>query len=419
MVKTLRRKFIVITMLVIFFVLGGIVGVINVVNYTRLNENAAATMRTLVQNDGVMPVPEKEKEQGETAERQENSETPPPPPSERDGLFPEESFKARYFTVRVSDGKTQINTENVFSVDDTAALSYVNSVQNGKNTGYYKDFYYSVTEKSGETLYIFLDCAKELNEVRELLTTSLIVFAVAVALMFALILIFSKAVFRSVEESYEKQKRFITDANHELKTPLTIISASNEILELNYGESEWTKTIDGQVKRLKDLTDKLVFLSRMDENGNKINRAEFNLSNAVEEVASDFIPLAKSTGKKLELNVSPDVKYNGDEALLGRLTSLLLDNAFKYSNDGGTVSVSLTSRGNEKKLVFFNTVDEIEKGNLSVLFERFYRPDKSRNSSTGGHGIGLSVAQAIVTAHKGRITAKSKDGKSVEFTVTL
>ena len=414
MVKTLRRKFIVITMLVIFFVLGGIVGVINVVNYTRLNENAAATMRTLVQNDGVMPVPEKTENNSGTG----SAETLPPP-SERDGLFPEESFKARYFTVRISDGETEINTENVFSVDNTAALSYVGAVQNGKTTGFYKNFYFSVTEKDGETLYIFLDCAKELNEVRELLTTSLIVFAVAVALMFALILIFSKAVFRSVEESYEKQKRFITDANHELKTPLTIISASNEILELNYGESEWTKTIDGQVKRLKDLTDKLVFLSRMDENGNKINRAEFNLSNAVEEVASDFIPLAKSTGKKLELNVSPDVKYNGDEALLGRLTSLLLDNAFKYSNDGGTVSVSLTSRGNEKKLVFFNTVDEIEKGNLSVLFERFYRPDKSRNSSTGGHGIGLSVAQAIVTAHKGKITAKSKDGKSVEFTVTL
>ena len=415
MVKTLRRKFIVITMLVIFFVLGGIVGVINVVNYTRLNENAAATMRTLVQNDGVMPVPEQTENNSGTG----TAETLPPLPPEREDEFPEEPFKARYFTVRVSDGETEINTENVFSVDDNTALSYVGAVQKGKNTGYYKDFYYSVTEKSDGTLYIFLDCARELSGARELLTTSLIVFAVAVALMFALILIFSKAVFRSVEESYEKQKRFITDANHELKTPLTIISASNEILELNYGESEWTKTIDGQVKRLKDLTDKLVFLSRMDENGNKINRAEFNLSNAVEEVASDFLPLAKASGKTLELNISPDVKYNGDEALLGRLTSLLLDNAFKYSNDSGTISVSLTSRGNEKKLVFFNTVDEIEKGNLSVLFERFYRPDKSRNSSTGGHGIGLSVAQAIVTAHMGRITAKSKDGKSVEFTVTL
>ena len=415
MVKTLRRKFILITMLVIFFVVGGIVGGINIVNYAKINGETDRVMQVLIENDGKMPMPKKENQGGDLSDQGK------PPQDVFFGMQSETPFKVRYFTVTVKeDGSLFPNTENVFSVNDETAKEYVNAVINAKKTsGFYKEYKLGVKSLDSGTTYIFLDCAEELSSVKSILLTSLLLGGGAILLIFALILIFSKVAVAPIAESYEKQKRFITDANHELKTPLTIISASNEILELNYGENEWTKTIDGQINRLKELTEKLVFLSRMDEDDARINAAEFSLSSTVEEVASGFIPLSKTKNKTLTVSVQPDINYVGDEALIGQLVSILLDNAFKYSDDGGKICLSLFPLGKEKKLVVENTVEEIEKGNLDHLFERFYRTDKSRNSETGGSGIGLSVAKAIVSAHKGKITAKSKDGRSVEFCVTL
>ena len=186
------------------------------------------------------------------------------------------------------------------------------------------------------------------------------------------------------------------------------------------GENAWTKSPRKQVARLTSLTEKLVFLSRMDEEATKLTMSEFSLSDAVLDTAEPFKAVAQTKDKKLEINVDEGISYVGDEKTIRQLISILLDNAMKYSES--SISITLKTSGRNRIITVWNTVDEsanIKKGRQDILFERFYRADPSHNSKTGGFGIGLSAAYAIVRAHKGRISARSEDGRSIEFMIVL
>jgi signal transduction histidine kinase len=224
---------------------------------------------------------------------------------------------------------------------------------------------------------------------------------------------------RPIAESYEKQRRFITDASHEIKTPLAIIEANTEVIEMDNGESEWTDSIRNQVKRLTGLTEKLVFLSRMEEEDNPLTMVDFSLSDAVSETAQSFEAVAAAQQKTLTSEIEPRITYHGDEASLRQCVSLLLDNAMKYSTENGAIRLTLSRSGKNITLTLWNSAQGLTPGKQDILFERFYRPDSSRSRQTGGSGIGLSVAQAIVLAHKGKINARSDDGVSILFTITL
>ena len=254
---------------------------------------------------------------------------------------------------------------------------------------------------------------------RSFLFASIGISLAGLLVFFLLVLFFSKMIVRPVAESYEKQKRFITDASHEIKTPLTIIDANTEVLEMMEGENEWTLSTRKQIQRLASLTEKLVFLSRMNEESSQLDRMEFSLSDAILDTAEPFQAVACAKQKCFCMDVQPDVSFYGDERMLRQLVSLLLDNAMKYSNEQGSIRLKFCSSGKNRILTVWNSVESIQKGNLNLLFDRFYRTDESRNSETGGFGIGLSVALAIVQAHKGKITARSEDGASIQFTVTL
>lgn len=220
-------------------------------------------------------------------------------------------------------------------------------------------------------------------------------------------------------ESYAKQKRFITDAGHELKTPLTIISSNTDVLEMTQGENEWTASIKSQVKRLAKLTNDLVSLSRLDEENSKLIMTDFSLSDAVTEALEPYKKLAEQNGKRLDAFVQLNISYTGNEDSIRKLVGILADNAIKYSSVGGAITVSLKQSGRGAALQFSNPVDSIEKGNHDIMFERFYRSDESRSSETGGYGIGLSIAKAIVLSHRGKIGARSDDGRSLIITVNL
>ena len=191
------------------------------------------------------------------------------------------------------------------------------------------------------------------------------------------------------------------------------------MIESINGESEWTKSIKRQSGRLRDLTDKLIYLSRTEETGNSISTYEFSLSEALREECASFEPLAAIEGKNLTVSIEENVRYKGDEASLCNMISILLENALKYSSESSDIFVSLRTLGKAKEITVKNSVDAVEVGKLDHFFERFYRGDKSHNSENRGHGIGLAIAKAIVTAHKGKISAKSPDGRSVIFTVIL
>ena len=289
----------------------------------------------------------------------------------------------------------------------------------GKTGGFSGNFRYRADEIDGAVRYLFVDCSRELNTFYSFLTASLLVSVFGLGLVFLLVLFFSKKALSPVEESLQKQKRFITDASHELKTPMAVISAANEVIEIENGESEWTQSITKQIGRLTSLTEKLVMLTRMDEETYRPVTADFDLSAAVRETVESFEAVAQIRHRTLVTEIADGVTCNGDETSLRQVVSLLTDNALKYSNENGTIRVGLKKSGKNAVLTMENTVDAIEKGDKSVFFERFYRADASRNSKTGGHGIGLSVAEAIVRAHKGKITANAPDGQHVVFTVVL
>ena len=237
--------------------------------------------------------------------------------------------------------------------------------------------------------------------------------------MFALITFFSGRIIRPILDAYEKQKRFITDASHEIKTPLTIISADTDVLEMEYGGSEWLSDIRAQTRRLAGLTNELVTLSRMEEPDYKLSLLEFSVSDAVSETAANFQALAQAQGKKLILKVPPMLTLTGNEKSIRQLVGILMDNALKFSPEETDILLVLEKQSRGLRLSVTNLSDtEIPKEHLNLLFDRFYRTDPSRNSDSGGHGIGLSVAKAIVTAHGGKIQASS-EGRLITITASI
>ena len=249
-----------------------------------------------------------------------------------------------------------------------------------------------------------------------LLVTAFLVLLGSALLILLLTVLLSKRVVRPVAESYEKQKQFITDANHELKTPLTLILSNLDIVEAELGQNEWLDDIRSEGERMGLMINQLVALSRMDESQAHMVRSAFDLSAAVEDTVSEFQPLAAERGKKLQTSIEPGIRYEGDEGLIRRLASILMDNAVKYCDEGGEIRVEVCQH-RHPVLIVENTYAQVDQLELDRLFDRFYRADKARTFS-GSFGVGLSIAQSIVRSHRGSIHAYRK-GNTIGFRAEL
>lgn len=237
------------------------------------------------------------------------------------------------------------------------------------------------------------------------------------AILLIIILISKKAV-KPTAEAYEKQKQFVTDANHELKTPLTLILSNVDIVESEIGENEWLEDIRGEGERMGALINQLVTLSRMDEDGSNLSAADFDLSAVALDTVSEFEGLAAERSKALTADVEPDISYCGDEGLIRQLLAILLDNAVKYCDPGGDIVMTIRQKGRGAVITAENTYSDEDNVELDKLFDRFYRADKAR-SFTGSFGVGLSIAKRIALKHKGSITAYKKDNSHIGFKVIL
>lgn len=405
MIKKLRIKLIATSMVSLFLVLFVIGGIVGIINHKKIVADADRILDILEENDGTFP----------RMEPREKTDDP-------HGMSAEIPYESRYFSVLYDANGTIIltDTSKIASVDTETAVNYASEVWNkGTEKGFLDDYRYWKCSSDDGVRIIFLDCRRQLNSFHNFLLTTIAVSGVGLLSVFILMLGLSARIVKPFSDNYEKQKRFITDAGHELKTPLTIIDADAEILEMDFGENEWLQDIQAQTSRLADLTNALVMLSRMEEGVSRDTKIEFPLSDIVEEVCHTFQAPAKVQQINLDSKIEPLISMNGDEKAIRGLITILLDNAVKYTNENGTLSLALEKKKNRIYLSVSNTTEFISKEQISHLFDRFYRTDASRNSQTGGYGLGLSIAAATVESHHGKISAETKDEKSLKITVVF
>lgn len=409
MIQQLRKKLILAAMISLLFVLVLIMSCISCLYYWKIVTAADNTLSILEENDGFFPG---------TASMSSDK-------WEKGGLIHNHSskrlYETRYFFVLLDDdgSMNMVNTRKISTVDTQTAIEYARSVwQSGKVRGFWGDYRYLSAEKHGKSLILFVDCGQALDSFRTLLLSSILVSLGGIALVFILLLLFSKRIVRPFSEIYEKQKRFITDAGHELKTPLTIIDADAEILTMDIGENEWVDEICNQTRRLTNLTNDLILLSRMEE-GIPAQMEVFSLSKLMEDTVKSFEGVAKSQGKEIHANIQPGLSLYGEEKSIQKLVTILLDNALKYMPSHNAVICGMETHRKQIQIWVCNLTEDLTSEQTSRLFDRFYRTDESRNSQTGGHGLGLSIAKAIVTAHKGKIAACVSEKHTLTITVNL
>lgn len=404
MIKHLKVKFILLTMVTLFLLLAFIVSGMNILNYNSITQDADALLAILSENHGAFPE-FKFNRPGKIPNR----------------VTPETPYESRYFSIllNTSNRVIHINTSMIAAVDGETAVTYAQKALSGRSDrGFIDNYRYHIHADPGTLRITFLDCSRTLTAFRHFLFASILMACFGYIAVFFAIFFFSGRIIRPIAESYEKQKRFITDAGHEIKTPLTIINADADVLEMDLGENEWLSDIRLQTKRLTSLTNELVYLSRMEESESPLALAPIAFSEIVNETAHSFQSLAQTQGKDLQSSIQPQLSVVGDEMAIRQLVSILLDNALKYSPSGGIVTMDVCQRGKTVQMEVFNTtVNPVEKDKLNLIFDRFYRLDSSRSTQTGGYGIGLSLAKAIVNAHNGKISVSTMDGHSLQFLV--
>lgn len=439
MIKKLQKKFIRIAALSVAIVMAVLLVGLNAAAVYQMNRDADSLLRILSDNNGTFPdnrykkelIPQTgEDEQADVeAQLQEHTEVMRLPEAIWNNMMrpfennfsPETKFRTRYFSIFAGDdGTLDINIDNIAAVSREGAGTMAEHVLLSKSkSGYSGNYRYMVTEKENGKLIIFLDCEENIAIRRDFAVLSVIIGIICLTFVVLLVTIFSKRAISPVIDSMEKQKRFITDAGHEIKTPLAIISANTEVIEMDNGESEWTKSIHNQVVRLNELVKSLLELSRLDEVSKAQDYHErVNFSEAVETAVDAFAALMQTRGIECSESIEENVLVSGNERELGQLVMILMDNAVKYCSASSVIEVRLELAGRRAKLSVYNAYDGELPANLGRLFDRFYRADESRARETGGYGIGLSVAQAVVQSHKGRIYAEKKK-EGVCFNVIL
>ena len=405
MIRKLRMRLILLTMLAVLLVMVILIGGINVSNYRQVVSESDDILELLMRNGGTF------EEHGRGKGPKEG--LPPKPGMNGDDTqtdiettiivdddfrsgkrsfmwlredridSPELAYETRYFTVLFdeSENVVLVDTGRISAVSESEAVEYAAKALDRKgSSGFIGDYRYLVGEPDENNcrMVIFRDCGIGLQNFRNFRNISIFVSLLCLIGVGILVFLASGRIVRPVAESYEKQKRFITDAGHEIKTPLAIITADAEVLEMEQSESEWISDIKAQTKRLSELTQDLISLSKMEETSTVLKKS------------------------------------------IESLLSIVLDNAVKYCPENGHIDVSATRYKKGARIEVTNDTSEtLSAEECKNMFERFYRTDASRNSETGGHGIGLSMAKAIVSKHKGRITAASGSEKKLTVTIQL
>ena len=422
MIRRLRNRFIRIATLSVMAVMLLLTIILNVANYVSTDADLRSTLALIYENQGTIPV-----SGGEALPEPDGGDVPPPAPPQddpgrRDGHFtPETPFSTRYFVLRYEDDGTLVLADltKIASVTDDDVAEYLSAaVENGEGYGRWGSFRFFVAHTGeNQNMAIFLDGYQQFRSLRTVLLWSLAADAGCILLVVLLVVLLSRRAIDPVVRSAQQQKQFITDASHELKTPITVIATSLKVLEMEVGQQKWIDKARAQTEKLTALVNSLVTLSRMDEETSPLKREPFPISDAVRETAESFTELAASGGHALTVDVAPDLTCCGDEYAVRQLVSILLDNAVKYAAPDSPIGLTLAKSRRGVTLSVSNRCEDAEHIDTSRLFDRFYRADPAR-SGGNGFGIGLSIARSIAEGHRGTIRA-AVSGDTITFTAEL
>ncbi len=406
MIRSLRRKFILIAMVSLVGTMVVLCTAIGIGNHWITTNRVDRAIFLLRENGGNF--------------------LPPGPRSDPSNfdfqITPETPFETRYFFVELTAQKEikSVNLEHIAALDRQTVVDVISQIiDTGAERGYVDHYRFGVfPDEGGGNTIIVLDCFLQLQSAHNLLRITAAIFLSCVLIVFVLLLFLSKRAIRPFVDNLERQRRFITDASHELKTPLAILSADMGLLEDTYGNDKWLESARSQIVRLDKLIKNLVELARTEETIKEDTMTRFSISEVAQANADAFQPLAEMDGKSLKAEIADGIFIKGVQDNFFRLFSILLDNAVKYCDPQGVIRFSVSQRGRNIYIAVSNPCAGVNAALLPRYFDRFYRADSSRARSTGGYGIGLSTARAIVTRHRGRISNHYADGV-ITFTAMI
>lgn len=399
MIRALRRKFILIAMLSLLLTLALLCTAIGVGNRIAVTKRADRILSLLHQNDGGFPAPELPADPTSAFDFQITQETP---------------FETRYVIVSLTENQEvcAVDVEHIAALDRQSVVQSISDIlASGDDSGYSGYYRFGVfDEPDGGSTVIMLDCFLQIQSAFNMLRITLLMSGACAAVVFVLLVFFSKKAIAPFAQNLEKQRQFVTDASHELKTPLAILSADVGLLEDSCGQSRWLESARTQISRMDTLIQNLMELVRTEETVEDTSIGSFCVSDVAQACADAFEPLARESGKTLSARIDRGVCMRGVQDNLFRLFSILLDNAVKYCDAGGEISFSLYQKGKNVCILVSNPCADVDAAQMPRYFDRFYRADSSRARSTGGYGIGLSTAKAIVERHRGKISSRYTQG---------
>ena len=406
MLNKLRWKFVLVNMLLVTLVLTIVFAAVLASSYHRLEMDSTQAMERVMRS-GDTDFPKREIGGGK-------------PPNEKE---PRKMMTAAFYVELNGDNSVkEIFGEEVTVTDESALETIVsNALAQEKSSGIIR----------GENLRFlvqgsriaFADRTNEIESLTSLLETSALVGFFGLLAFFVISLFLARWALRPIEKAWKQQRQFVADASHELKTPLTVILANMGIVlshreETVQSQIKWLEYTQAEASRMKELVGSLLFLAQADDMQEALTLSEVNFSDVVWSSVLPFESVAFEQNKTLTSEIAENIVIQGDEDRLRRLTAILLDNAVKYSDEGGTITLRLQTAQDKAVLTVHNTGAQIPAGQLSHIFERFYRVDSSRTRAQGGYGLGLSIAQSIVEAHHGKIGVQS-GSQGTAFTVAL
>ena len=435
MIKQLQRRFIRIAVVALTVAMVLVVGIVNIANWISVRGELYNTLSMLVppgtaeegqaEPAALPPTPETTVQSGQgtggetRGRRQENWPFP-----DRNRHFRNMVAESNWFAGVVTGDSDvdRIWLERMENLDEeTAKALILRAAEDGREDGFMQDYLFRIrARRDGSRRVVVLDCETRLATVRTLVLLSAIACAGGILLAWLLVTLASRKAVEPTIRNMEQQKQFITNASHELKTPLTVIATNMELLEMEADGNPWVRSTQKQTAVMRKLVDELVYLSRMEEENPPLTIERLDAGKLLKETSEPFVSMAEYSGREMTVEAEEGLLVTGDRASLERLMSTLCDNAVKYAS-GGPIRAAIRAEGkNHAVLQVSNPVAEpLTRQQCAQLFNRFYRVDESRDKNRqGGFGIGLAIAAAIAEKHGGRISAAMEENQLV-FTCIL